>query len=295
MAVSAVMAFFPWLFVKPRSTALFLPYRPKGDAPGTNRLVFGNHPGYDIDMNSQVSSEAAHAFPNTRWSMVLAARAEETPDSLAALEQLCRAYWPPLYGYVRRLGHDAHDAQDLTQEFFARLLEKDWLQAADREKGRFRTFLLVAMKRFLANQWDRARAQKRGDGSRALSLDTAIAESHSAAEGPGALSADLMYERRWAITLLEKVMTRLRAEYEAAGRGADYEILKPCLTAERGDIAYEALAHSLNVEPASARSSVHRLRKRFREVFREEIAGTVARPEEIDDEMRAVIAALGRE
>ena len=225
---------------------------------------------------------------------MLAARSEDAAHASVALEHLCRAYWPPLYGYVRRLGHDTHDAQDLTQEFFARLLSKEWLHAADRDKGRFRTFLLVAMKRFLANEWDRARAHKRGAGQPALHLDTAIIESQCATGNAGALSADHVYERRWALTLLEQVMARLRAEYSAAGRLTDYDILKPCLTAARGDLPYDDLAKALGVEPASARSSVHRLRKRFRNVFREEVAGTVSNPADVDDEMRAVIAALGR-
>ena len=236
----------------------------------------------------------APVFNTTRWSVVLAVRSEDAAHSSAALEHLCRAYWPPLYGYVRRLGHDTHDAQDLTQEFFARLLGKEWLHAADRDKGRFRTFLLVAMKRFLANEWDRARAQKRGSGQPALHLDTELIESQGADDGAGALSADHLYEQRWALTLLEQVMARLRAEYNAAGRLADYDILKPCLTAARGEIPYNELANALGVEPATARSSVHRLRKRFREVFREEVAGTVSNPADVDDEIRAVIAALGR-
>jgi RNA polymerase sigma-70 factor (ECF subfamily) len=233
-------------------------------------------------------------FRTTRWSVVLAARSEDAVDAAAALEHLCRSYWPPLYGYVRRLGHDPHDAQDLTQEFFARLLAKDWLHAVDRDKGRFRSFLLVAMKRILANEWDRARAQKRGAGQPVLSLDTAIIETQCATPGAVALSADHLYEQRWALTLLEQVMARLRGEYSAVGRLAEYNILKPCLTAERGHIPYEELAQGLGVEPASARSSVHRLRKRFREAFREEVAGTVSNPADVDDEIRSVVAALGR-
>jgi RNA polymerase sigma factor (sigma-70 family) len=233
-------------------------------------------------------------FHTTRWSVVLAARSADAVHSSAALEHLCRTYWPPLYGYVRRLGRDAHDAQDLTQEFFARLLSKEWLHKADPEKGRFRTFLLVAMKRFLANEWDRAQAHKRGSGQPALHLDTAIIESQCADDGTETLSADHLYEQRWALTLLTQVMARLRAEYDAADRLADYLVLKPCLTSERGGICYDELANALRVEPASARSSVHRLRKRFREVFREEVAGTVSNPADVDDEMRAVIVALGR-
>jgi len=208
---------------------------------------------------------------------------------------LCRQYWRPLYAYARHRGSPAHDAQDLTQDFFARLLEKDWLRAADREKGRFRTFLLMALKRFLANGWDRSQAQKRGPGSALISLDAELAENLHATHQHSTLPADSLFDRSWALTLLETVMNRLRAEHEAAGRLAEYETLKPCLTAERGDIRYDQLASALEISQDLARSKVHRLRKRFREVFREEVAGTVADPADIDDEMRAVIAALGQE
>lgn len=229
------------------------------------------------------------AFHTTRWSVVLAAQAKTAADAQQSLDALCRQYWPPLYAYVRFRGHSEHDAQDLTQAFFARLLEKSWLAAAERERGRFRTFLLMALKRFLANEWDRLQAQKRGGSTRIVSFD---AVESLALPDPKALSAESLYERRWALTLLESVMQRLRAEHEAAGRLAEYEQLKPCLTAERGGINYEALAAALNIQPASARSTVHRLRKRFREVFRDEVAGTVADPADVNDEMQAVIAAL---
>lgn len=236
------------------------------------------------------------AFQTTRWSVVLAAQGKSSDgDAFSSLEALCRQYWPPLYAYVRHRGHAAHDAQDLTQAFFARLLEKDWLTAADRESGRFRSFLLMALKRFLANEWDRCQAQKRGGGSEWISLDAGEAESLYARGGLTSLPAESLYEKRWALTLLETVMRRLREEQEHAGRLGEYETLKPCLTAERGSIPYEELALALKMEPASARSAVHRLRKRFREIFREEVAGTVVHPDDVEDEMRAVVAALGRE
>lgn len=236
------------------------------------------------------------AFQTTRWSVVLAAQGKSSgEDAFSSLEALCRQYWPPLYAYVRHRGHAAHDAQDLTQAFFARLLEKDWLTAADRESGRFRSFLLMALKRFLANEWDHSRAQKRGGGAEWISLDAVEAESLYARSDIAALPAESLYEKRWALTLLETVMRRLREEQEHAGRLGEYETLKPCLTAERGTIPYEELALALKMEPASARSAVHRLRKRFREIFREEVAGTVAHPGDVEDEMRAVVAALGRE
>ncbi len=233
------------------------------------------------------------AFHTTRWSVVLEAQGEGPRDALQSLEALCRQYWPPLYAYVRRRGLAPHDAEDLTQAFFARFLEKEWLTAAKRERGRFRSFLLIALKRFMANEWDRSQAKKRGGGCVVISLNTEIGERVYAANAT--LPAESLYEKRWALTVLESVMRRLKAEHEAAGKLAEYESLKPCLTAERGDIRYEALAAGLRMEPASARSAVHRLRKRFREVFREEISGTVADPAEVDAEMRAVIAALGSE
>jgi RNA polymerase sigma factor (sigma-70 family) len=229
------------------------------------------------------------AFYTTRWSVVLSAQGKSSSDARQSLEALCKQYWAPLYAYVRYRGRSEHDAQDLTQAFFARLLEKNWLATAERERGRFRTFLLMALKRFLANEWDHSQAQKRGGGIQTISMDSAEPMS---LPDPSAKSAESLFERRWALTLLDAVMSRLRHDHETAGRLAEYERLKPCLTAERGGIDYEALAADLNLQPASARSAVHRLRKRFREVFREEVSGTVADAADVEDEMRTVIAAL---
>lgn len=215
-----------------------------------------------------IPSVIRHApFHTTRWSLVLAARGK-SGDAAQSLEALCGQYWPPLYAYVRQRGHPEHDAQDLTQSFFARLLEKNWLSAVDRERGRFRTFLLMALQRFLANEWDREKAQKRGGFVKTISMDAA---EQMSLPDPRSMTAESLYERKWAMTLLESVMHRLRQEHEAGGGLAEYEQLKTCLTAERGGIDYESLAAALNIQPASARSKVHRLRKRFREVFREEV------------------------
>jgi RNA polymerase sigma factor (sigma-70 family) len=238
---------------------------------------------------------ASPLFVTTRWSVVLSAQEKNSGQAATALEALCRTYWYPLYAYVRRFGRSAPDAQDLTQEFFARLLEKDYLRAADRTKGRFRTFLLVALKRFLANEWDRAQAAKRGGGNVAVPFDTAFAESRYAMDSAAAQPADREYEHRWAMTLLEQAMTRLRAEYERAGRTAEFEQLKEYLTAERGAIPYPVIATVLKVAESGARGAVHRLRKRFRELFREEIADTVSEPGEVEDEVRHVVAALSWE
>jgi RNA polymerase sigma factor (sigma-70 family) len=243
--------------------------------------------------SSEVSAAAAPLFVTTRWSVVLAARDKSSPESAAALETICRAYWYPLYALVRRQGHAPHDAQDLTQEFFSRLLEKDYLRAADREKGRLRTFLAVALKRFLANEWDRVRAQKRGGGVAPVSFDTALAEERYLQHGPEALSVERIYERQWAMTLLEQALARLRAEYQAARKEAEFDQLKGTLTAERGAIPYAELAAQLNTTEGAARVAVHRVRKRFRELFRATIADTVNDPAEVDDEVRYVARVLG--
>ncbi len=236
--------------------------------------------------------EPAPAFVTTHWSVVLSARQKNSPQSAAALETLCRTYWYPLYAYVRRQGHSPPDAQDLTQEFFARLLEKDYLKAAAREKGRFRTFLIVALKRFLANEWDRAHAQKRGGGQPILSLDTELAEQRYRIEPVEGATAERIFERRWALTLLDRTMAHLREEFTAAGKAAEFDRLKTCLTAERGEISYAELGAASGLSEGAARVAVHRLRKRFREVFREEIAHTVSSAEEIEEEVRYLMSVL---
>lgn len=243
--------------------------------------------------SSEPLASASPLFVTTRWSVVLAARDKSSPASAEALEAICRAYWSPLYALVRRQGHAPHDAQDLTQEFFARLLQRDYLRAADREKGRLRTFLHVALKRFLANEWDRLRAQKRGGGVAPVSFDTAVAEERYLQHGPEALSAERIYERQWAMTLLEQALARLRAEYRAARKEAEFEQLKGTLTAERGAIPYAELAAQLNTTEGAARVAVHRVRKRFRDLFRTTIADTVNDPAEADDEVRYVARLLG--
>jgi RNA polymerase sigma-70 factor (ECF subfamily) len=238
------------------------------------------------------SSEAPRVFPNTRWSVVLAAR-QPSPESAVALETICQAYWYPLYAYVRRCGQSHDDAQDLTQEFFCRLLEKRWLEAADREKGRLRTFLIVALKKFMRNEWDRASAQRRGGGQPPVQIDTAFAESRFAADTQ-ALAPDETFDRQWALTLISLTTRRLRAEFAAAGKPGDYDALKNCLLADRGAIDYAAVAGQLGVNEGAARVAVHRLRKRFREVYREEISQTLDGGAEVDAELRHLARALSR-
>ncbi len=245
-------------------------------------------------MKPSVTSERpAPGFPATRWSVVIGAREEEPGESNAALEDLCRTYWLPLYAAVRRMGHDPEDAQDLTQEFFARLLDKHWLDAAAREKGRFRTFLMVALKRFLVNEWHRGQAAKRGSGSRSLKLDTQLAERLYDGSGSHSLTPEQLFDKRWALTLIETTLARIEREYRDAGRGTEFAILKPCLTAERGGIDYNSLATRLGVSEGAARVAVHRIRKRYRSLFREEISRTVRDEAEVEEEMCALMQALG--
>jgi RNA polymerase sigma-70 factor (ECF subfamily) len=194
---------------------------------------------------------------------------------------------------VRRRGHSPADAQDLTQEFFARLLEQQWVGDADPAKGRFRTFLLTALTRFLANEWDRVRAQKRGSGKTALSLDTETAEAYYQATGSVSASPDRLYDRQWAMTLLDRALTRAKREFETIGKGREFAVLSPYLAAERGGIPYAEIAAALATTETNARQSVHRLRKQFRECFRQEIADTVADPKEAEEEIRHLLAVLG--
>jgi RNA polymerase sigma factor (sigma-70 family) len=233
-------------------------------------------------------------FATTRWSVVVRAQCDTSPEARNALEILCRGYWYPLYAYVRRVGKSPHDAEDLTQQFFAQLLEKDWLGAAAPEKGRFRTFLLVALKRFMSKEWRRSTALKRGGMLHPLPLETADAERRYAGEPVGAFAADEIYERRWAMTLLDQALEQLSAEFSTAGKKAEFDSLKQWLSADRDQIPYGQLASRLGGSVGAARVAVHRLRKRFRQIFRERIALTVAEGENLDAEIRHLVAVLSR-
>ncbi|HEY3913541.1 MAG TPA: sigma factor, partial [Verrucomicrobiae bacterium] len=191
------------------------------------------------------ASEEPRIFPNTRWSLVLAATKQNAPESAAALEALCRAYWFPLYAYVRRSGRSPHDAQDLTQEFFFRLLEKRWLDSADREKGKLRSFLIAALKNFMNKEWRRASAQRRGGGQLPTPLDTQFAESRYPADNSGQLAVDETFDKEWALTLLDMTMKRLEKEFATANKSADFEALKGCLVATHGGIEYAEVASRL--------------------------------------------------
>jgi RNA polymerase sigma-70 factor (ECF subfamily) len=230
-------------------------------------------------------------FATTHWSVVLAAGRKSSPRAQEALAALCQTYWYPLYACVRRQGHPPHAAQDLTQEFFARLLEKNFLGDVRRARGRFRSFLLAALKHFLANEWDRERALKRGGGREFISLE-AEAEARYALEPVDLDSPDRLYERRWALTLLERVLAALKREWTIAGRAAHFDALKDTLAGGRGSVPYAQLAERLGMSEEAVKVAAHRLRKRYRELLRSEIAQTVARPEEVEDEIRHLFTVL---
>jgi RNA polymerase sigma factor (sigma-70 family) len=243
--------------------------------------------------NENPASPGAGQFNTTHWSLVLLAGQTQVPQAAAALDKLCGTYWFPLYAYVRRAGHSPEDAQDLTQEFFARLLEKKYLQLADRERGRFRSFLLKSLQHFLVNDWVRGQAQKRGSGQKVFSLDEAAAEQSYQQQSADQLSPESLFDKRWAITLLERAMNRLGTDYAAAGKREFFEQLKGLLLTEGSAESYRQLAEPLGTSEGAVKVAVHRLRQRFREAVRAEIAQTVATPAEVDEELRCLMAALG--
>jgi RNA polymerase sigma-70 factor (ECF subfamily) len=242
---------------------------------------------------SRNASSSRHEwFLTTHWSMVLAAGRGHSTRAREALETLCRTYWYPLYAFVRRSGRGPHDAEDLVQAFFAQCLEKNYLGAADQAKGRFRSFLLLALKRFLANEWDKARTRKRGGVTPPISLDALTAEQRYALEPSGDLSADRLFERRWALTLLESVLARLRAEQVAAGRTEAFEALKDSLIGGGREASYAELAARLGTSEGAIKVAVHRLRRRYRELLEAEIANTVGTPGEVAEERRYLLSVL---
>ncbi|MBM4081881.1 MAG: sigma-70 family RNA polymerase sigma factor [Planctomycetes bacterium] len=234
----------------------------------------------------------AGQFATTRWTIVLTAGRSDTPQAQAALGKLCQTYWYPLYAYVRRQGHSREDAQDLTQEFFAKLIAKHYLGDVDRSKGKFRSFLLASLKHFLANEWDKSRAQKRGGGHTLVALDTQTAENRYRLEPVDTMTADRIYERRWALTLLDEVLKRLREEYAADGKAKLFDQLKVTLTGERSAIPYAQVGTQLGMSEGAVKVAAHRLRQRYREALRAEIAETVASPGEVEGELRHLFAVL---
>lgn len=239
------------------------------------------------------ASGSPERFRTTQWSLVLAARDRTSPEARQALQELCEAYWYPLYAFIRRCGHPVEEAKDLTQEFFVRLLEKDFLAMVDQSRGKFRSFLMAACKHFLANERDRARTLKRGGGREFLSFDAHAGESRYVAEPTHDLTAERLFERRWALMLLHHVLGRLRDEFQQAGKGEQFEQLKVFLTGEKPAEHYAQVAEAMRVTPGAVRVAVHRLRRRYRELLREEIARTVNDPGQVEAEIRDLMTALG--
>lgn len=252
-----------------------------------------NQPGSDgslTEPHAEVRSNPdREAFSTTQWTMIVAAGRAADGQGRMAMEQLCRKYWYPLYAHVRRRGYAKEDAEDLTQAFFARLLEKNGLDGLGPERGRFRSFLLAAMKNFLANEWDKSRTRKRGGGVVPLSLDWQDADSRYRIEPADKLSPDKLYDRAWALTLLERVLQQL----EAVNANNEYfQQLKPCLTTERRSIQYPDVARQLGISESAVRVAAHRLRRQYRELLRAEIAGTLADPGLLEDELQALYGAF---
>jgi len=240
------------------------------------------------------SSEALPrpAFVTTHWSVVLHAGRGDSTGAAADLSRLCQTYWYPLYAFVRRRGHPPHDAQDLTQEFFCRLLDGRLLARASPHRGRFRSFLLASLNNFLAHEWEKARAAKRGGGRPALSLDLAAAERRYELEPVDEASPDKAFDKQWALRLLETVLTRLELEYQRQGKAALFAPLKQTLAGTRQSQPYAQLAGTLAMSEGAIKVAVHRLRRRYRELIREEISLTVLAPEEVASEMRHLLDAL---
>ena len=256
----------------------------------------GASPGGDQPAPLGSGLGAAGHFQTTLWTIVVHAGRGDSPEAREALAQLCQRYWYPLYAFVRRQGHQAHDAQDLTQAFFTRLLEKQALGQVDRAKGKFRSFLLASLKNFLSNEWDRTQAQKRGGGQKAgvrvISLDQDSAESRYGLEPSHEVTAERRCERRWALTLLDCVLAALRDEYRAENKAPLFDALKETLTGESGAAPYAVISERLGMTPGAIKVAAHRLRQRYRELVRAEVAQTVAGEGDVDDELRHMLTVL---
>jgi len=244
------------------------------------------------ERNADESSSSDGSFQTTLWSVVVEAGKGGSERSSAALARLCRAYWYPLYVFVRRQGHSPEDAQDLVQEFFARVLDRNYFRAADPQKGRFRFFLVAALRHFLANEWDRTQCQKRGGDRQIVSFEDQDPETRYLAETASDLSAEKAFERRWALTLLEQTLEQLKAEYAAAGRAELFSELEVFLNGEQSPHSSAQICQRLGMREGTLRVTVHRLRQRYRELLRLEIAKTVESTADIDDEIRHLFEAL---
>ncbi len=254
------------------------------------RVRFEKRVGMTTD-GSDAPGEAVGGFVTTPWSVVLAASREDT-QGRQALARLCQTYWRPLYFFVRRRGYDPAAAEDLTQEFFARLIEKRSLSRADPGKGKFRAYLVTAMRHFLASEWERARAQKRGGGARLISLDIASTEIRLGLEPADSTSPENIREREWVLALLEEALRRLKEEQARAGKLEAFEVLRRCLPGDEG-MSYSQLAARLGTTRGAAKMAVFRLRRRYARLVREEIAQTVGTPTEVEEEIQHLFAVLG--
>lgn len=240
------------------------------------------------------NQQGAGCFASTEWSLVLAAGLRTTPEAEQALAKLCATYWPPIYSYLRRRGYSAPESEDLTQSFFARLLEKNYLQDARQERGKFRSFLLTSLKHFLANEWDRARAQKRGGQFQIISLEEFVSSESKRPLNLHTLTPEEQFERQWTMTALNRTITRLSDEYLAMGKALLFDRLKEFLAGGDGT-PYRQVAAALEMSEGAVKTAVHRLRNRFRRLLRAEIAETVPNPddpEEVDDEIRYLLKTL---
>ena len=245
------------------------------------------------DQEAESAEPQRGVFATTHWSVVMSAGQSESPQAAQALERLCRTYWYPLYAYVRRRGHGPDDAKDLTQEFFARLLEKKSLARADRAKGRFRSFLLGALNHFLADEKDRAEAKKRGGGQTLISWDQDDAEERIGAEPMDELSPERIFERRWALSVLEQATKRLRNEYHATGQAQLFEHLKSYIEGGTDTPSYAETAIQLDLSESAVKSAIFRFRRRYHELVRAEVGQTVADANELDEELRQLRAVFG--
>jgi RNA polymerase sigma factor (sigma-70 family) len=233
-------------------------------------------------------------FPSTHWSVVLTAAQGGLPAADAALASLCQAYWHPLYAFVRKRGHTPEEAEDLTQEFLARLVHKDLLKGLTQEGGKFRSFLLTALKRFMANEWQREHAQKRGGGLVFISLDH-TAEAHYQSHLADGITPEILFERQWAVTVLNRVLSRVQDEYGRAHKQDLFARLQNFLPGAKEQLSYAEVASALQLQETAVRMATHRLRRRYGQLLREEIAATVSTPDEIDEEIRHLIAVAGHD
>ena len=239
------------------------------------------------------SAKVPGVFATTHWSVVLAAADEERPMAAEALETLCRTYWYPLYAFVRRRGYSPQDTEDLLQGFFARFLEKHYLGDVEQAKGRFRSFLLAALKHYLANEWDKAKAVRRGGRAEFVSLEAEAAESRYYEEPVSELTPEKLYEQRWADELLDRVMERIQHEFGASGQSPLFEALKGFLLGESQGVSYADVAAQQGLSEGALKKRVQRLRQRYQRLLREEIAHTVARSEDVEDEIRYLFSVVG--